>query len=300
MRNIFKKLVFIMILAVSFLIINSNLALASSSGDTPTAKLSPYLQEQADICMKEFTDICEGNPLCVGFGLLACSVRVIAVACAEKNNLTVDDLTANNNRLFIEKKCAADSEGDGIQDVLDNCPAVDNPDQVDKDNDGIGDACDNCPNLENADQIDSNGDHIGDVCTPIVDTDNDGIADDQDNCPALANEDQQDGDTDGVGDACDNCKEFANPAQTEQEVAGCQDADGDGVADFSDKCPDVWDPTNTAPKCVDSTPLIVDESVGPVKSGCSLSVAANFNPAEFLPMLFGMLAIVVIRKSKEN
>jgi len=37
---------------------------------------------------------------------------------------------------------AADSDGDGIDDGVDNCPLVYNPDQFDLDNDGIGDVCD--------------------------------------------------------------------------------------------------------------------------------------------------------------
>lgn len=34
-----------------------------------------------------------------------------------------------------------DSDGDGIEDALDNCPEIANVDQTDSDNDGIGDAC---------------------------------------------------------------------------------------------------------------------------------------------------------------
>ncbi len=37
-----------------------------------------------------------------------------------------------------------DSDGDGINDDLDNCPGQSNQDQLDHDNDGIGDSCD-CP-----------------------------------------------------------------------------------------------------------------------------------------------------------
>ncbi|MFK8025156.1 MAG: sulfatase-like hydrolase/transferase [Ilumatobacter sp.] len=36
----------------------------------------------------------------------------------------------------------ADSDGDGVADAVDNCPADPNPDQADADGDGIGDACD--------------------------------------------------------------------------------------------------------------------------------------------------------------
>jgi len=40
---------------------------------------------------------------------------------------------------------AKDSDGDGVNNDLDNCPKVANPDQKDSDGDGIGDACDECP-----------------------------------------------------------------------------------------------------------------------------------------------------------
>ena len=38
-----------------------------------------------------------------------------------------------------------DSDGDGFNNDLDNCPNVYNPDQADADNDGVGDACDAPP-----------------------------------------------------------------------------------------------------------------------------------------------------------
>lgn len=46
--------------------------------------------------------------------------------------------------LHAEPGLRSDSDGDGIDDAVDNCPAVANSDQIDADTDGVGDACDNC------------------------------------------------------------------------------------------------------------------------------------------------------------
>jgi hypothetical protein len=70
----------------------------------------------------------------------------------------------------------ADTDGDKIPDVRDNCVSIANTDQVDINNNGRGDVCDdfdkdgvinskdNCPDLPNQNQIDDDGDKIGDVC----------------------------------------------------------------------------------------------------------------------------------------
>jgi hypothetical protein len=42
---------------------------------------------------------------------------------------------------------AADDDGDGIANRIDNCPGIYNPSQVDADGDGIGDACDPDPGV---------------------------------------------------------------------------------------------------------------------------------------------------------
>lgn len=72
-----------------------------------------------------------------------------------------------------------DADGDGVADVVDNCPAIANPDQLNTDGaaDG-GNACDD-------------------------DDDNDGWLDVDDNCPLIANPNQEDADNDGLGDVCD-------------------------------------------------------------------------------------------------
>lgn len=125
-----------------------------------------------------------------------------------------------------------DTDGDGVLDLNDNCPADFNPDQLDSDDDGQGDVCDvdldndgiedavdNCPAVPNLDQADGDADDIGDACDP--DLDNDGIDNELDNCPVAPNADQADGDGDGLGDACDSLF----------------DSDGDGIEDDLDNCP---------------------------------------------------------------
>jgi len=53
-----------------------------------------------------------------------------------------------------------DGDGDGIEDIVDNCPDTENPSQLDSDCDGVGDACDLCPGGDD-----------------LVDQDNDGLPD---------------------------------------------------------------------------------------------------------------------------
>ena len=97
---------------------------------------------------------------------------------------------------------AADTDGDGVADASDNCPAAPNAGQADGDGDGAGDVCDVCP--ADANTTTCSGPNPDD-------TDADGVPNAQDNCPAVANSGQQDGDADGRGDVCDPCPNAANP-----------------------------------------------------------------------------------------
>jgi hypothetical protein len=57
-----------------------------------------------------------------------------------------------------------DKDGDEVCNSKDNCPSVQNPDQIDYDHDTWGDLCDNCPVDPNPSQQDSNKDGLGDAC----------------------------------------------------------------------------------------------------------------------------------------
>ena len=63
-----------------------------------------------------------------------------------------------------------DADGDGVQDGIDNCPTVPNPDQADSNGNGVGDACDfaGCGNgvLETGEQCDG-GDLGGATCASL-------------------------------------------------------------------------------------------------------------------------------------
>ncbi len=148
----------------------------------------------------------------------------------------------------------ADTDGDGLADADDNCPAVANSLQGlpcspppaeagDTDRDGVLDAApDNCAALANNDQANTDRDPQGDACDP--DNDNDGVLDGADNCRYEANADQANHDSDARGDACDldddndnvldgtdNCRTIANSDQA--------DGDGDTTGDSCDNCPQV-------------------------------------------------------------
>jgi hypothetical protein len=174
------------------------------------------------------------------------------IATAEPENSTVVD--------------PVDSDGDGVDDNLDNCPGVANADQLNTDGDAQGNACDpdddndtvtdtadNCSLVVNANQTNTDGDAQGDACDP--DDDNDTVVDTGDNCSLVANSLQTNADGDAQGDACDpdddndtvvdgndNCPLATNADQLNTDGDGqgnaCDpDDDNDAVIDTTDGCP---------------------------------------------------------------
>src|SRR5262249_52236961 len=70
----------------------------------------------------------------------------------------------NCNGLTDEDANGADTDGDLINNLCDNCPLVFNVTQTDSDGDGVGNACDVCPVLGNPAQADRDRDGRGDLC----------------------------------------------------------------------------------------------------------------------------------------
>jgi len=151
-----------------------------------------------------------------------------------------------------------DSDNDGIEDSLDNCPNTPSDTTVDangcalvtvtdSDNDGVEDTLDNCPNTPSDSSVDS----TGCVIITVTDSDNDGIEDSLDNCPNTPSDTTvdangcalvtvTDSDNDGVEDILDNCPN--TPSDSSVDSTGCviitvTDSDNDGVEDTLDNCP---------------------------------------------------------------
>jgi hypothetical protein len=96
--------------------------------------------------------------------------------------------TSEYDRGAYEYRPFIDTDGDGIDNLVDNCPTISNASQADGDSDGVGNACDNCPNFSNQTQGDTDADLVGDAC---------------DNCLSTFNPTQLDNDGDGYGNSCD-------------------------------------------------------------------------------------------------
>ena len=121
---------------------------------------------------------------------------------------------------------AIDSDGDGVPDDEDNCPAVSNPDQTNTDGDSMGDACD--PDDDNDGQSDADETACGsdplDDASLSPDNDSDGVPDCVD--PDDDNDGQSDADETACGsDPLDDAS--LSPDNDSDGVPDCVDADDD-------------------------------------------------------------------------
>ncbi len=191
---------------------------------------------------------------------------------------------------FFTTDFYGDSDGDGIVNILDNCPDVYNFEQGDADADWVGDDCDNCTETANTGQSDFDEDGEGDPCDACTDSDGDTYGNpgfpanecEDDNCTYTANPDQADADADLLGDLCDNCPDDPNPDQANSDAdafgdacdncpeidnPGQEDGDSDGVGDLCDNCPEDYNPDQA-----DSD----GNDIGDVCDGCC-EIRGDFN-----------------------
>ena len=136
-----------------------------------------------------------------------------------------------------------DTDFDGVPDVDDNCPTVNNTAQADMDGDNIGDLCDGDADSDNLD------DYWDDCIGPAtgwnqsvwtLDRDGDGCRD---------SDEDDDDDGDGILDSVDTCNDFTTRHNWSSGLAndydgdGCHDSDedldddSDSILDESDLCP---------------------------------------------------------------
>jgi outer membrane protein OmpA-like peptidoglycan-associated protein len=149
-----------------------------------------------------------------------------------------DDDSDGDGVLQADDRCPAEAEDrDGVEDI-DGCPDAD-----DSDGDGVFDSSDACPRVPE----DRDGWSDADGCLD-ADNDADGLADGTDRCPDQAEDldgfedddgcPEGDNDADGTADATDACPAQAEDVDTFQDEDGCPDPDndGDGVPDANDAC----------------------------------------------------------------
>ncbi|MCB1181923.1 OmpA family protein [bacterium] len=163
----------------------------------------------------------------------------------------------------------------------------------DSDKDGLEDKVDNCPN--EAEDFDGFRDEDG---CPDVDNDGDGLWDADDSCPDDAEDldgfqdndgcPDPDNDMDGIIDTKDGCPDQAEDMDGFQDEDGCPDPDNDmdGVLDADDQCPDT--PAGVE---VDANgcPVVAEIKAEMVLEGVSFAT----NSDELTPESFAVLEKVV-------
>ena len=213
---------------------------AGLSSPTPSS-ISQLSDSKQFILGIPFTGVPSGNELL--------TVVPVANSIYDSSGINTASTTQSSNTVNL----FGDSDGDGVNDPLDQCPNTPSDEQADSegcaesqkdpDNDGISGVNDNCPNTYNPVQEDNDKDGIGDLCD--VDDDNDGVLDNLDNCPKTYNPEQENFDGDSMGDLCDPDDDNDNLSDILEQTLGLDplddDTDDDSYADGIDVFPS--DPT---------------------------------------------------------
>jgi len=106
----------------------------------------------------------------------SCLVLVATLsACSFRPGTLAEDAAVDVDVDAEVDATPSDTDGDGVPDASDNCPAAANTDQHDEDGDLRGDACDRCPHLSSATDPDGDGDGVGDDCDPRPATGGDSV-----------------------------------------------------------------------------------------------------------------------------
>jgi len=188
-----------------------------------------------------------------------------SVSLSESGNRAIagapfDDTAGGSNAGSATVFEFADPDGDGLPDLMDNCPGVANADQLDTDGDTQGDACDTDDDddgLTDAEEAALGTDPL------LADTDGDGVNDDTDAFPLDPSE-SVDSDGDGVGDNAD-----AFPFDPTETV----DTDGDLIGNNADEDDDGDGAPDGVEVAVGTDPL--DPASNPALSGTELLAPAG-------------------------
>ncbi|HHH31082.1 MAG TPA: hypothetical protein ENK57_22425, partial [Polyangiaceae bacterium] len=189
-----------------------------------------------------FNDSCGTGGLCENLGYCLVMPIVVKDNCRTiPNGPNELDPQADTDCDNVGDACANDTDGDTIDDAVDNCKFDSNPGQEDNDMDGNPASCD---------QTDPNAVCGGDICDG--DDDNDGVLDADDTDP-FDPQVCEDTENDGAGDGCDDCSDIfgtkdgfgPNPdndplddgLDPDNDGMCDPDPDGDGIAGDFDNCP---------------------------------------------------------------
>jgi outer membrane protein OmpA-like peptidoglycan-associated protein len=177
-----------------------------------------------------------------------------------------------------------DTDGDGLMDNSDQCPAE--PEDMDGNTDDDG-----CPEQEAPKDSDSDGLMDPDDKCPAQAEDKDGFTD-EDGCP------DPDNDADGINDTADQCPVEAEDKDGFTDEDGCPDADndGDGIADAADQCPGEAEARNgfqDTDGCPDELPEQVKRYTGTIQG-----IRFANNSDRILPPSFPVLdkAVAVLQE----